>query len=77
MWWYSAHQAGLGWWIVFPILWFLFWVTVVGLAVWLIRTWPRRDGGARQEPLNILRRRLAAGEITEQQYNELRQVLEG
>jgi putative membrane protein len=77
MWWYGAHQAAFGWWILFPILWFLFWVTVVGLAVWLIRTWPRRDVRFPQDPLDILRRRLATGEITEQQFNDVRKVLEG
>jgi uncharacterized membrane protein len=77
MWQGVGHAAAGGWWIVFPILWLVFWVVVVGLAVWLSRSAiGQRDRGP-QDPVEILRRRLAAGEITEQQYNDVLKVLKG
>ncbi len=60
---------------MFPIFWLLFWIVVVGLAVWLIRAAMRQRGP--QDPVAVLRRRLAAGEISEQQYNDTLKVLQG
>jgi uncharacterized membrane protein len=76
MWmWHSAGPIAGGWWILFPVFWLLFWIVVVGLAVWLIRSAIRGRGP--QDPVEVLRRRLAAGEISEQQYSDVLKVLEG
>ena len=68
----------------------LLWVVIIGLVVWLvvrlIRSTSSKPVQSTQAPqltqttqpdpvLEILRRRLAAGEITSQDYDELRQKL--
>lgn len=75
--WHSAGPAAGGWWIVFPIFWLLFWIVVVGLAAWLIWSAIRQRDRGPEDPVAVLRRRLAAGEISEQQYSETLKVLKG
>ena len=60
---------------------FLFWGLIISLVVWLVVTLTRsgQSGASRSaQPdtaLETLRRRLAAGEITSQEFDELRQKL--
>jgi len=60
----------------------LFWGLIIGLVVWLIVTLTRSNQGAASRgaqpdsALETLRRRLAAGEITPQEFDTLRQKLE-
>lgn len=59
----------------------LFWGLIIGLVVWLVVTLTRsgQSGASRSaQPdtaLETLRRRLAAGEITAQEFDALRQKL--
>lgn len=59
----------------------LFWGLIIGLIVWLIVALTRsaQSGSSRNvqpdSALEILRRRLAVGEITPQEYDELRKKL--
>ncbi len=59
----------------------LFWGLIIGLVIWLVVTLTRLSqsaggrGAAADTALDILRRRLAAGEITPQEYDELRRKL--
>jgi putative membrane protein len=59
----------------------LFWGLIIGLVVWLIVTLTRSNQGAASRgaqpdsALETLRRRLAAGEITPQEFDTLRQKL--
>jgi putative membrane protein len=59
----------------------LFWGLIIGLVVWLIVTLTRSDqssaarGAQPDTALETLRRRLAAGEITPQEFDVLRQKL--
>ena len=59
----------------------LFWGLIIGLVVWLIVTLTRsgQSGASRgtqpDTALETLRRRLAAGEITPQEFDALRQKL--
>jgi putative membrane protein len=59
----------------------LFWGLIIGLVVWLIVTLTRsgQSGASRgaqpDSALETLRRRLAAGEITPQEFDALRQKL--
>lgn len=70
---------GWGWWMLFGGLWMLlFWGVVIGLIVWGITRLAggrseRRD--ADETPLEIARKRLARGEITREQFEELQKVL--
>lgn len=52
----------------------LFWGTVIVLAIWAIRSFaaPRQGGDA---ALDVLRRRLAAGEITPDEFEKTRKAL--
>ena len=67
--------TGMGWWMVFGgLLWFIFWGTVIYLAVSLFR-----DRGTSIEqhadPLDIVKRRYARGEIGHDEYERLRRDL--
>ena len=59
----------------------LFWGLIIGLVVWLVVTLTRLNqggasrGGQPDSVLETLRRRLAAGEITPQEYDELQKKL--
>lgn len=61
----------------FHVLWWLFWVALIGVLLFIgfgrlgMRRHPRRE-----TPLEVLRRRLASGEITPKEYEERRVLLE-
>ncbi len=84
--WYGAPPfAGEGWmWGLGMglggLMMVIFWGALVAIAVLLFGRAarpPLDDGQASGEsPLDILKRRFAAGEITRQQYDEMRSVLE-
>jgi putative membrane protein len=66
---------GMGWWMVFGgALWLLFWAVVVYVVVQFSRG-RFSEGPATDRPIDIARRRYAAGEITKAQYEELRRDL--
>ncbi len=76
-----GFHDGMGWWMVLGGLWTLaFWALVVWLVVWVVNrlTASRGGGQPRREeetPLEIVRRRLARGEITREEYEELVKAL--
>lgn len=59
----------------------LFWVLTIGGIVWLVQATTRgqqQPGASRpagDTPLDILKRRYAAGEITKEQFDEMKQNL--
>jgi putative membrane protein len=55
-------------------LWMGAWVIVLALAVWLLVREPRRVG--RDDPLETLRGRLARGEITPDEFEQARRLLD-
>ncbi len=64
---YHNHFWGMhfGWWI--------FWIVVIVLFVyWLSQ---QQRGGQKETPEEILKKRLARGEITVEEYEELRKRL--
>ena len=63
---------GFGW-ILVIVFWALVILGIVALAKWL--TSPR-DGGSTRRPLDILQERYASGEITRDQYEQMRRDLE-
>ncbi|MFN3974143.1 MAG: SHOCT domain-containing protein [Dehalococcoidia bacterium] len=66
-----------GWWMGIGLLWSLiFWGAIVFLIVWGVRTLTsRREERPSQDPLTILKERYARGEITREQYEQMRQDL--
>ena len=78
---FYMHGAGWGWWIFMSLGMVAFWAAVIYLVVWLVRGAPpaRRQQPTEptiETPLALLQRRLAAGEISIDEYNERRQVLD-
>jgi len=73
----AAHPGwgpggGPGWWIVFPILWFLLFATVVFL---IARRARRGFGRPHASGVSVLGERYARGEIDEAEYRQRLAVL--
>lgn len=66
--------AGAGFWWIFPLLWVLFWGSAIVLGVWAIRS---VSGRRPDTAVDVLRRRLAAGEIGQDDYERMRKALQG
>lgn len=66
------------------ILMLVFWLVVIGLAVWLVgNIFPRVTDTARthkrdisESPMEILQQRYARGEISKAEYNEIQKDLQ-
>jgi putative membrane protein len=77
---WQVHE-GMGWWMVFGgALMILFWVGIIGLVVWgIARLVGHEDSGpvsvTRQKPLDIARERYAKGEITQDQFEQIKRDL--
>jgi putative membrane protein len=74
--WY-AHE-GMGWWMVFGgILMIIFWGSVITLIVWGARRMARHNNGRinNASPLDIAKERYAKGEITKEQYEQIKKDL--
>ncbi len=66
---YERHFWGM------HFFWWLFWIVMI---IWIFATpydIPRRIN-RKQNPLSILKKRLAKGEITSEEYNEKKKILE-
>ena len=80
--WNDHHDIGDGWWIVMMVGMIAFWVIVALAVVWAVRHWSattstdRRDPDG-DDPLKILDRRLAEGEISIEEYARRRNLLAG
>ena len=73
---WTMHD-GWGWWMVFGWLWFaLFWGSIIWLIAWGVSRLGR-GGGGEQRPtaLDIAKDRLARGEISEEEFQRLKQHL--
>jgi len=64
---------GDGWGIVMFLMMIVFWGAVAALIVWVIRQADRGRGG--EDPLEIAKRRLARGDITEEEFERIRRTL--
>ena len=76
MWW-GMHD-GIGWWMVFGGVWMvLFWGVIIGLAVWGFRVLTGRTNKPmyKENPEEIIRNRYARGEISREQFEEIRAIL--
>lgn len=65
-----------GWsWLWMAVMMIVFWGGIIALGVFAIRalTWPR--GG--DQALDVLRRRLASGEISQEEFEKTRKALQG
>jgi putative membrane protein len=74
-----GHYGGDWWWMMlFGGFWMLiFWGAVIGLIVWGVKQFTRdRDTAPQDTPLQVAQRRLARGEITREQFEDLKQALQ-
>ncbi|HET7421829.1 MAG TPA: SHOCT domain-containing protein [Candidatus Dormibacteraeota bacterium] len=71
MWDYGV--GGLGW-LWMGVMMVLFWGGVIVVAVWAFRSFAGPRAGA-DPAFDLLRRRLAAGEITPEEFERLRKAL--
>jgi putative membrane protein len=90
MMWGNGFGMGAGW-LIGGLMMLLFWAAVIGLVVWAIWAFSRRQSGrvdyqnasqasSLQAPqddraLQIAKERYARGEIGREQYDEIRQTL--
>ena len=74
--WGWSGGAGMGFgWIFMILFWALIILGIVALAKWLIST-GTLGGSAGKRPLDILKERYARGEVTRDQYEQMRRDLE-
>lgn len=68
---HGGYMIGMHW------FWWLFWVAVLGVIFLVLSgSTVRRDGASRETPHEVLRRRLAAGEITTDEYEQRKALLD-
>lgn len=74
--WY-AHE-GMGWWMLIGTIWLVvFWALIIGLIVWAVgRLTERRPRPPLETAIEIAAQRYARGEITREEYEQIRQALE-
>jgi putative membrane protein len=77
MMWYWGPGYGWGMMLGGILMMLLFWAGIFALAVVLIRSLPSSRTETPDTALETLRRRLAAGEITSEEFERLRKVLQG
>jgi uncharacterized membrane protein len=68
----------MGWWMAFAGIWMLiFWGPIIALAVWGIINLSRDEGQpmARKDCLEIAQARCLQGEITREQFEEVKATL--
>jgi len=76
MWgWYD----GMGWWMLFGgILFVVFWGAIIALIIWGVSRVTRSSSGSvqgRKDALEIARERYARGEITREQFEQIKKDL--
>lgn len=67
------HYDGWGFWGM-HLFWWLFWIALI-VALFSVFT-PVSRGRRREKPLDILQRRYAAGELSTEEYEERKRILE-
>jgi putative membrane protein len=67
---------GPGLWLLGTLTTLLFWGGLIVLIVWAVRQFAPGQRPSAEDPMTILRRRLAAGEITQEQFDQVRRTLQ-
>ncbi len=74
--WHTAD--GLGWWMLWgTVMMVFFWGGLIALVVWIVHSVGGGRGPSRVDPVEIARERYARGEITREQFEEIRRTLGG
>jgi putative membrane protein len=72
---YWGHPVGVGAVLVMVVCMVIFWGGLIALAVWGIRRLVKHSSGSRSNAFDIVRERYAKGEITKEQFEELKKDL--
>ena len=71
-----GFQEGMGWWWVFGSMWMLvFWAIIIGLVIWGVKQFTVGGGASHtpgDTPLEIAQKRLARGEITREEFDQIK-----
>ena len=74
---YGFGMYGGGGWFIGMGLMILFWVAIILLVIWAVRSlFPRQMGSGRDQALETLRQRFAEGSINAAEYEQARARLE-
>jgi putative membrane protein len=76
---FYMHNFGWGWWLVMSIGMVAFWALVIYGIIWLVRggqNVQQRDEPSPESPRQILKRRLAQGEISVEEYERVLETLD-
>ena len=70
-------HEGLGWWMAFGgIIFVLFCGGIIALIIWGIsKTTDRGDTNEKKKPLDIAKERYAKGEISKEEFDNVKKVL--
>lgn len=75
---WHMNDLGWAWWLVMSVGMVAFWALVIYGVFWLARSAGPRgpdEQPPRESPDDLLKRRLAAGEISVEEYERLRQAM--
>ncbi len=76
-----GNHEGMGWWMVFGGLWMLlFWGAVIAGIIWIVRKLSGHDEAnssalKRRDPLDIAKERYAKGEISKEEFDQIKKNL--
>lgn len=71
MWW----NNGMGLWMIFGSLWMIiFWAAIIALIVWIVRKFTSQKGPS-NNAIEIAKQRYARGEITKEQFEQIKKDL--
>jgi putative membrane protein len=71
MWYYGSGGWG---WLWMAVIMLVFWGGLLAVAVWAIRS---GLGSRRNDAMGVLRRRMAAGEISQDEFEKTKRILQG
>jgi putative membrane protein len=77
MWFWGDGMSG-GWWMILGSIWMLlFWGGLIILVIWGIKKLSQKGGGGGEakSALDIARERYARGEITKEQFEQMKKDL--
>ena len=77
MMWYSGSGYGWGMAIFGVLMMLVFWGGIAVVIVFLLRSLSGSRPAANDRPMETLRQRLASGEITSEEFERIRKVLQG
>ena len=71
-----GEHDGMGWWMLFGSVWFVFfWIAIIWLFIRSVGT-PHEGGSRDASAIEIARRRYARGEISREEFDQIRRDLD-